>query len=40
MELTKRMKARECPEAEEKAPMSSESNSPSDTSDTESMDTI
>ena len=40
MELAKRLKARECREAEEKAPMLSESNSPSDTSDTESMGTI
>ena len=33
MELAKHMKARECREAEEKTPMSSESNLPSDTSD-------
>ena len=40
MELAKCFKARECHEAEEKAPISSESNSQSDTSDTESMSTI
>ena len=40
MELAEHKKVWECREAEEKAPMPSESNSPSDTSDTESMGTI